>query len=264
MGSGSNLVGRYSEAVHTSAQIGLQARLECVAAMAEDESIAAKTSKLISVLFGDMPESMADRLSSNERQVRLLEKAMQLGQWPAYFVTACRRCKNLSDVTISREDFQDSISGKCPSSCQLKFEGKTLKFRTPIGNDEKLVLDDAGLRSAALLEMLHVSKCSSQTADEGDGDPLSGISEYEADALLLKVLEKCSPPVGVLNLSCPSCKTEIRFWFDSVDWISRHIWSAIEDVTVLARAFGWTEEAICALPESRREYYLREAREMLQ
>ncbi|MCY0096578.1 hypothetical protein [Hoeflea ulvae] len=259
------MVGAYPEPAHSHVRIDLQARLDCIAAMIADENAAARTSRLISVLFEDIAESQADRLSSNQRQVRLLQKALELGRWPAHFVTTCRHCKVLSDVTVSRQDFQDSIQSQCPASCQLTLNGQTLTFRAPTGIEEKTVLEDAGLGSAALLGILHVPRDASPAANGcEDGEALPAVSDEDADALLVKILEECSPPVGVLNLDCPSCQNQIRFWFDSIDWISRHVWSAIDEVTVLARAFGWTEEAICALPQSRRELYLKEARGMVQ
>jgi hypothetical protein len=64
----------------------------------------------------------------------------------------------------------------------------------------------------------------------------------------------------VFSLTCPACSTT----FDADLDIAGFVWNELRgrarrllhEVAVLARAFGWTERQVLALPERRRAAYL--------
>ncbi|MBS1703829.1 MAG: hypothetical protein JST12_19345 [Armatimonadetes bacterium] len=63
-----------------------------------------------------------------------------------------------------------------------------------------------------------------------------------------------------VNLQCPTCSTEWRAQFDVTAIVYRelsiHARGILGQVDALARAYGWTEDAVLALSPARRRSYL--------
>ncbi len=237
-------------------EIALVARLECAAIIAGKGSPPQKTSQLLAATMSGLTSADADALPTAVRQSLLLEMALSLGSWPAYFVVRCPHCEELADVTVTQRDFEGQIAASAPAQVSLAVSETEMSFRAPNGTDEIAVLAEPAMTESQFLRRLTLEH---ETADE----ILAGLSEGGAEAAISEITALCCPPVGTIPLPCPACGGIVTFWFDGFEWIARHIGSAIEDVSLLARAFGWTEDAICALPQARRDLYLRHAREAL-
>jgi hypothetical protein len=74
------------------------------------------------------------------------------------------------------------------------------------------------------------------------------------------LLEKLAPPLaGVIRGVCPHCGHKMRGWFDPGAFVltelQQHASAVFEHVHLLARAYGWTEDAILSLPSRRRAIY---------
>lgn len=81
-------------------------------------------------------------------------------------------------------------------------------------------------------------------------------------AQLQQTMVSCDPQSEVLiDLLCPECQTSWQAVFD----IATYLWTEIEDkahrlleeVHVLARAYGWKEAEVLALSDRRRQWYLQ-------
>jgi hypothetical protein len=97
-------------------------------------------------------------------------------------------------------------------------------------------------------------------AIEPDGPSTDSVLESLLEAVEA-ALEQADPLAHLnLELRCEACG---RSWPAPLD-IAAFLWEEIEaysarlldDVHVLARAYGWSESAILALPEARRAAYL--------
>lgn len=82
-------------------------------------------------------------------------------------------------------------------------------------------------------------------------------------ALAAEALQAADPALGLtLAMDCPECGAALAEGFDPAAWL----WAEIEDkarrllseVVRLARAFGWSERDILAMPPARRALYLAE------
>jgi hypothetical protein len=75
-----------------------------------------------------------------------------------------------------------------------------------------------------------------------------------------RAMTALAPPVGgTVTVRCPACGGTAQPWFDPVSYALAELRDAAaglyEEVHLLASAFHWPEEAILALPRSRRAKY---------
>ena len=106
---------------------------------------------------------------------------------------------------------------------------------------------------------------STETADAAQSllqscvDP-AGFDSPEIAARVSGLLEKMAPPLtGVIRGVCPHCGQKMRGWFDPGAFVLTELQqrasAAFEQVHLLARAYGWTEDEILSLPSRRRAIY---------
>ena len=87
-----------------------------------------------------------------------------------------------------------------------------------------------------------------------------GSDSPEIAARVTKMLEKVAPLLaGVIRGTCPHCRQKMRGWFDPGAFVLTELQQragvVFEHVHLLAQAYGWTEDAILALPSARRAMY---------
>jgi hypothetical protein len=159
----------------------------------------------------------------------------------------CPECGEKLEFSVSASTL---LSQAKPSPAQIEVEG--LQFRLPTTRDLAGVAGDLDASSAArtLLCSLLVTP--------------SNVNEPTALALVPKVaaaLEEADPCVDfVLEQQCPPCGHK---WLASFD-VAAFVWDEVEtrarrlldEVHVLARAYGWTEQEIFSLTDARRSAYL--------
>jgi hypothetical protein len=86
------------------------------------------------------------------------------------------------------------------------------------------------------------------------------LTEEVVAAIGARMAEVAGPADPTVALACPACRHE---WQDRLD-VSTFVWRELSafvrrlmvEVAALARAYGWSEEAVLALPASRRHRYL--------
>jgi hypothetical protein len=94
---------------------------------------------------------------------------------------------------------------------------------------------------------------------DGEVDPC--VLPADVRGALAQAMAEADPLAEVLaNVACPACGTEFVADLDvgSFVWGELHARARrlLREVHVLARAYGWTEEEVLALPEPRRAAYL--------
>lgn len=75
-----------------------------------------------------------------------------------------------------------------------------------------------------------------------------------------RALTALAPPLDdLIGGRCPACGAEVTFRFDPLDYVVSELRAAFAGIYTethaLARAFGWSERAILALPRGRRSVY---------
>lgn len=168
----------------------------------------------------------------------------------------CPRC----DERLESEFSVDQIRGDPPAASgefQLRWRDYAVDYRLPTSADLLDVLEQAGAGDPAR-QLLH--RCVSHAwrgSDEIEPASLPDelVARLDADMALR------DPAADVRTaVSCPACGARWQSHFDVVsylwgeldDWAQR----ALADVHALARAYGWSEDAILALSPTRRQIYL--------
>lgn len=174
----------------------------------------------------------AARLSLIDRQAALIRLATRLGTWPADFIAACERCGAGNRMRVAPSEFAHR-----PGPRHIDHAGQ--RFMAPNGNHEArlaeggtLALADLACPASAPLPAADLATVLRRFSDEGPA--------FEP----------------ALPWNCTACGTPARFWFDPLAWIAAETRSLLADIHTLARAYGWTEATILALPRGRRRAYL--------
>ena len=110
-------------------------------------------------------------------------------------------------------------------------------------------------RAAAVLVAQAVTE-----ARAPDGEPADRIPDRLWARLEARVAEREAAAEISLDITCPDCGAAGTFGFD----VGAYFWAEVDadarrllgEVAALAERFGWSEEALLAMPGSRRRAYL--------
>ena len=160
------------------------------------------------------------------------------------------------DCPVCGEKLEFSVSASQllarNESSRASIEVDGLSFRLPTTRDLARIAstdDRAGAAHQLLLSLL---------ATDSEADELAAV---DLTGKVGAALEEADPCLDfAMNLQCPACGhgwtssfDVAGFLWDEVEVHARHM---LDEVHVLARAYGWTEPEILALSESRRAAYL--------
>lgn len=136
--------------------------------------------------------------------------------------------------------------------------GYDVDFRLPCSDDLLQVLASSGDAESAAHGLLR--RCIRSARHEGlDLDPVALPQDVQSG--LEAEMARIDPQADIhAELRCPGCGAgwQARFdvvsylWGELDDWALR----TLGDVHLLARAYGWSEDAILALTPARRQFYV--------
>lgn len=219
---------------------------------------------ILSVAFPESSPAALARLSIGRRDANLL----QLREWAfgseLAIVTACPSCRQALELTMPIAAFRASIdSTRAPGAepmgdleSSFMLQDYELRYRSP--NTEDIAacarLEFAASRRKLLACCVTDARC--------QGKPVS--AEDLPEDVLQKVVEQIaaidSQADTRLNLTCPECHQHWGAAFDIVSffWTEIDAWARriLQEVNVLACAYGWCERDILALGPVRRQIYL--------
>ena len=179
---------------------------------------------------------------------------LTLHQWrfgPALTaVTTCSACNDMVEATVDVASLQ-SQSGDLPATLlKINHDGAMLTVRLPTVGDLIAVGDAATVEEASLLM---AQRCLGALHNELSPDALAA-----ATAAL-----EAADPLALIELSgvCPHCN---HAWSAFLD-VATFVWSEVQqwaqrtlqEVHLLARVYGWSEDEILRLSPVRRQAYLQ-------
>jgi hypothetical protein len=148
----------------------------------------------------------------------------------------------------------------------IRIEGDAegpVSFRLPRGSDQEHVAPVAGSDIDGAVDAL-LRRCLDGDSEEPDTDPLpAGVARGLAEAMAER-----DPQAEIrLDLECVACGGWFGAILDAGEFLCREIAGRRTDlcreVHALAFHYGWSEEAILALPTTKRERYLELLAEQL-
>ncbi len=190
---------------------------------------------------------------------RYNERLLTLHLWhfgPALTaVTNCPGCGELVEVTLD-------VAGLCAQAAEgsggnwleIAHDGATRRFRLPSPDDlvaagEATTTGEAG--------QIIVRRCV-----ETPGEPPGELLSQAIVAAIAAAMEQADP-LGVIELAgvCPHCDRPWSAFLDVASFVWREVetWAQrmLQEVHLLAQAYGWGEAEILAMSPRRRQTYLR-------
>ncbi len=202
------------------------------------------------------PEALS-QLNLGERNHRLLELHKSLIGPTLQAYAECTECGEALDL-----DFAIDALGFCaihdiPETHSIVVKELNVQLRLPNGEDLMALATVDNIEQGRLLLF---SRCILNLSRNGTVITVSELSDDELDQLE-HAIAKLDPRMEILfDLQCPECA---HSWQSPLE-ISTYVWheydvyvrQLLENVHVLASHYGWSEEAILAMSQQRRQFYL--------
>ncbi|MGH8761962.1 MAG: hypothetical protein ACREUR_01880 [Nitrosospira sp.] len=189
-------------------------------------------------------------------------------------VSECPKCGERLEVAFNIDDVCDSRvceMNEEPMKAGLRTyrfckDGYDITYRNPTSAD-LLVLSEntANIPSHQMLLQRCVTDVQQNGIPMGAGNqPLNSLPD-SVIAAISKNMADADPQAHIeLVLTCPECDHAWNALFDIAAflWSEVHVWASriLNDVHMLARAYGWREADILAMSARRRQTYLELAR----
>jgi hypothetical protein len=193
------------------------------------------------------PDSLADR-HLGQRNAALLQLRESIFGDALSSCVDCPRCGEHLEFCLSAS----ALRAPPPAAVTSHVEVDGLRLRLPTTRDLAQIAHESDEDTAARRLLLSLIDAN-QIADGRDAAALA--------SRLAAALEQADPRIDfALHLDCPACG---HAWSASFD-IANFLWEEIEvrsrrlldEVHVLARAYGWPEREVLGLTEARRAAYL--------
>lgn len=210
---------------------------------------------------GDAPAWQLATIGVRDTALLKLHEALFGGA--LHTTTRCPQCGERLESEFAVADLcpaADSAPGAA-SGLRLHYFDYEIDYRLPTSDDLLQVLDSRQADDVADSVARHLmQRCIHQVrrgAEEIDATALPDAAIARLDA----EMGRQDPNADVrTDIACPACATRWQARFDVVSYL----WSELEDwalrtladVHALARAYGWSEDAILALSPTRRQIYL--------
>lgn len=211
-----------------------------------DERPFARSTRLASLGW---PNATIDADTPGQRSERLLQlwRALIGRRMPC--VTECDACATLLDVELDVDELLAAASSReARTTIELEWQGAHLRLRAPTLAELDAASRVSGEDNEALTWLMQI--CCEEAVP-----PAEALMKFSA------ALEQADP-LGhlVLGITCPTCSAvsepivdpSALLWQGLQEFAER----VINEVHVLARAYGWSERDILGLPTARRRQYL--------
>jgi hypothetical protein len=204
---------------------------------------------------GTQPDELA-ALPVGERDRRLLDVRATLFGRELDGLDTCPECEEPVSFSVRVEALRSEAASAAAVGLSLEADGFELRFRLPTGADLVAISRerDSTVARARLLEL-----CVLGASRDGADVPVAALPAAVTEALASSMAEADPQGDVELALDCPACGHSWHAWFDvaSFLWAEVDAWSrrTLDDVHVLASAYGWSEDEILALGP-RRQHYL--------
>ena len=218
---------------------------------------------LLAAVLPDTSEEEIAAMPVGRRDGLLLDLRAQMFGPGLETVAACPACNERLESAFQVDDIRAVGVGDGVGIQSVKAGGQRIRFRLPATSDLLAIpdgADESGARDVLL------SRCLIDVHDS-EGRPVApGALPPAAVPAIAARMAKADPQADVtLALDCPACGTAFQAAFDIASFLMAEIssWAQaiLRDVHSLARAYGWSEEAILSLSPTRRQSYLDLARQ---
>ncbi len=202
------------------------------------------------------PEALS-RLSIGRRNARLLAlREWTFGSRLEALVT-CPACDERLELDLQTTELGAGAEDKEETgSLSLETAGYALRFRLPDSTD---LIDIGGMDTGTLRNHI-LARCLLSIRRGGDEVSVSQLPEDAVGAVSGKMAQADPQADITFSVTCPTCGHTWQAIFDIITFFWREItaWShrILQEVHLLASAYGWSEADILGMSPWRRQCYL--------
>jgi hypothetical protein len=217
--------------------------------------------RALTLLAAGCPELTRDELAAlsiGQRDARLLTLRERTCGPRMYGFAACPKCAERLEFDVAVVDLRvDAEPDEGEGAWELVAEDLVLRFRLPNSQD---LAAAAGCQDISTARELLVQRCVLQASRDGMQIRCSELPAEIIGALAQRMIEYDPQAEVLLDLRCPECDHRWQVLFDiaSFFWteLSAQARRLLDEISSLARAYGWREADILTMSARRRQYYL--------
>jgi hypothetical protein len=216
--------------------------------------------RLLTLLAAMDPQSPRDalaRLSIGRRDAGLLSLREKIFGPRLTGLADCPRCHERLELSFTAADIRNSSDAPALEALSIRVADWQVIFRLP-NSDDLLAISDC--RDTDAGRALLLGRCILTVEENSEPRAVDDVPLNVLNAAVQRMGEADTLGDVHLALRCPMCGHEWQAPFDigSFLWTEINAWAhrTLQDVHVLARAYGWREADILALSPLRRQVYL--------
>jgi hypothetical protein len=205
---------------------------------------------------GTPPDELAN-VSIGVRDRLLLQLREQIFGSKIVGVAECLQCGERLEITFKVDDVNLGKDLDLVGSFDLSMCGYEVRFRLPTSLDLIAISDQQDIDRAK--EIL-IERCVFRVNQGGQERTSRRLPDQVLDAVIQKMADIDLQGDVRLALTCPGCGRQrdvafdiVSFFWKEIDAWAKHL---LEEVHVLASAYGWSEAEILALSSQHRQLYL--------
>lgn len=217
----------------------------------------ARVSAVIEAAFDHLDDtpmsySLARNLASGSRAWLLIQAAMLTGRETGWFSASCLACGMAYDFPLRLATLPRGAAGDGFPRAKVETSRGTRWFEVPGGGHEEALAQTSGLDPGGdprrdLVALLGLAETAGEDA----------AAFNEADLLAIDAaLDAVAPDIADrITATCPECGAATETAIDPLAFALPKSGDVLRDAHLIARAYGWNEDAILGLPSARRRSY---------
>jgi uncharacterized protein (UPF0212 family) len=196
-----------------------------------------------------------EHLTIGDRDGRLLALCESTFGARIVGLVSCPGCGEAMEISFRASDVR--VRAESVQSLWIDVGDTAVHFRLPNSHDLATV---ATFENVASVRRGLLQRCILTFGGGGGAQTVDDLGDDVVDAIAARMSE-ADPQANVeLAVECPTCGHAWHATFDvaSFLWMQVDAWArrTLHDVHTLARAYGWSEDAILSMSATRRQAYL--------
>lgn len=212
---------------------------------------------LLAATYPGFGEDELFNLSIGERDGLLMDLREALFGSSMTCLAQCTQCAEQLEMAIDLADIRIKPTAKPVVPLTLELPDYRLDFRLPTSQDLLLIESQTDLAAA---RQLLLERCLLMIQRDDQMQALNDLPDEILNQVEAAMSDADSQADVQLALTCPACRNHWLSAFDiaSFLWCEINAWAGriINEVHLLAKAYGWRESDILALTPTRRRFYL--------
>jgi uncharacterized protein (UPF0212 family) len=222
-----------------------------------DQTSSQRALSILSALNPDIPFDKLARMPVGLRDRQLLLLRDEIFGSDMIAVINCPKCGESIETNFSTSDVYFDPDVDLQEILSAQFHDYSVEFRLPNSQDLNVISDLQYLKSA---KKILIKRCILKIRQEDVEITHDQLPDDILNAIL-GLMDEADPFVNIhLNLICPMCNHEWQEQFDilSFFWNEIESWAnhTLDEVHLLAKAYGWSESEILSIGARRRQLYL--------